>query len=84
LVDEESALAKLYDPQWFGSDGTWKKLDGTCLSKNTGEYTYEVCLFGQATQKANNGGASNSLGYVGMMASSTFHSQFLQTILILE
>ncbi|CCA68517.1 related to alpha glucosidase II beta subunit [Serendipita indica DSM 11827] len=63
LYNEEQALNKLYDPKWYGADGAWKKLEGTCLSYNTGEYTYEVCLFGQATQKSNNGGGSHSLGH---------------------
>ncbi|KAG8767176.1 hypothetical protein FRC15_005878 [Serendipita sp. 397] len=62
ISEEEKALTKLSDPEWFGADGAWKKLDGNCLSYDTGEYTYEVCIFGQATQKSNNGGSQNSLG----------------------
>ncbi|KAL5508480.1 hypothetical protein ACEPAH_6099 [Sanghuangporus vaninii] len=55
-------LARLFDPEWFGAEGEWKKLDGQCLSKDTGEYTYEVCLFGEARQKPNKGGSNFSLG----------------------
>lgn len=46
----------------FGPKGEWKKLDGTCVEKNLGEYTYELCFFGGATQKSNKGGGNNSLG----------------------
>ena len=65
--EKESAqkdIARLFDPEWYGSEGEWKKLDGQCLSKDTGEYTYEVCMFGEARQKPNKGGSTHSLGYV--------------------
>ncbi|KAH7888167.1 glucosidase II beta subunit-like-domain-containing protein [Phlebopus sp. FC_14] len=55
-------LSDLFDPTGFGSEGEWKKLDGLCLQKDTGEYTYEVCLFEEARQKPNQGGATFSLG----------------------
>ncbi|ELU43157.1 endoplasmic reticulum protein [Rhizoctonia solani AG-1 IA] len=62
LKDSEEALAKLETGGYFGKDGEWKKLDGVCLEKDTGEYTYSVCLFGSATQKSNRDHASHSLG----------------------
>lgn len=31
-------LEDLFKPEKFGRDGEWKKLDGLCLEKNTGEY----------------------------------------------
>jgi protein kinase C substrate 80K-H len=37
LSDEKQASGKLTDPKWFGADGAWRKLDGNCLSKDTGE-----------------------------------------------
>ncbi|KAG2345043.1 hypothetical protein BDR05DRAFT_931060 [Suillus weaverae] len=55
-------LLDLFDPDGFGPEGEWKKLDGMCLSKDTGEYTYEVCLFDEARQIPNSGGSSFSLG----------------------
>ncbi|KAF8632015.1 hypothetical protein AX17_004958 [Amanita inopinata Kibby_2008] len=58
----EEKLSKLSDPHHFGVEGEWKKLDGTCLETTSGEYTYEVCLFGEARQKPMNGGSTNSLG----------------------
>ncbi|KAJ1310997.1 hypothetical protein OPQ81_009505 [Rhizoctonia solani] len=62
LKDSEEALTKLESGGHFGKDGEWKKLDGTCLEKDTGEYTYSVCLFGSATQKSNRDHASHNLG----------------------
>lgn len=62
LRREEEALSKLFDPAWYGAQGEWRKLDGTCLSKDTGEYTYSVCLFQGATQKSNKDGSSHNLG----------------------
>lgn len=61
-IKAEESLSRLFDPDWFGREGEFKKLDGTCLEKNTGDYTYEVCLFGEAKQKPNHGGSNFSLG----------------------
>lgn len=36
----EDQLSKLFDPQHFGAKGEWKKLDGTCLSMDSGEYVF--------------------------------------------
>jgi len=58
---DEAALRRLFAEDGFGRDGAWKKLENTCLSKDNGDYTYEVCLFGAATQKATRGG-NNNLG----------------------
>ncbi|KAG8903804.1 hypothetical protein FRB99_002730 [Tulasnella sp. 403] len=62
LENEEEALSKLFDPKWYGKEGEWRRLHGTCLKKDGGEYTYEVCLFGQATQTSNKDRSSNNLG----------------------
>ncbi|GAA5874605.1 hypothetical protein JCM16303_002920 [Sporobolomyces ruberrimus] len=58
LEEETQALTK----DW-GRDWEWKKLDGTCVEQNTGEYTYSVCFFGEANQKSNNNGMRTSLGH---------------------
>ncbi|KAH8074933.1 glucosidase II beta subunit-like-domain-containing protein [Cristinia sonorae] len=55
-------LDRLFSPEWFGREGEWKKLEGLCLTKDTGDYTYEVCLFDEAKQKPNHGGSTFSLG----------------------
>ncbi|QRV91282.1 protein kinase C substrate 80K-H [Ceratobasidium sp. AG-Ba] len=62
LKENNEALTKLESGGHFGKDGEWKKLDGTCLEKDTGEYTYSICLFGSATQKSNRDHSSHSLG----------------------
>lgn len=33
----EEELSRLSDPTWYGPQGEWKKLAGTCLEKDTGE-----------------------------------------------
>jgi len=62
VEDETRALEKVFDPEWFSSEGEWKKLENTCLTKDTGDYVYEVCLFGAAMQRSSNGGGTHSLG----------------------
>ncbi|KAL1924034.1 uncharacterized protein VTP21DRAFT_7069 [Calcarisporiella thermophila] len=46
----------------YGPEEEWAKLNGECLSFDSGEYTYSVCLFGSATQKSNRDYASTHLG----------------------
>jgi protein kinase C substrate 80K-H len=78
LETAQRDLEDLFDVTAFGTQGEWKKLNKLCLSKDTGEcvvlifncfivlisgsYTYEVCLFDEARQKPNKGGATFSLG----------------------
>lgn len=60
----EEDISEIFDVEGFGADGEWKKLDGTCLEYDTGEYIYEACLFNEAKQKPKNGGMTYSLGWV--------------------
>lgn len=46
----------------YGRSAEFKALENKCFSKDMGEYTYEYCFFGRATQIPNNGGAQISLG----------------------
>jgi protein kinase C substrate 80K-H len=65
LSDKENTDAdalEIFNAHGFGAEGEWKKLDGTCLEKEVEDYTYEVCLFGEAKQKPNKGGTTVSLG----------------------
>ncbi|GAA5875927.1 hypothetical protein JCM8547_008350 [Rhodosporidiobolus lusitaniae] len=57
LDEAKEALKKDWGPDW-----EWKKLDGTCVELNTGEYTYSVCFLGEAHQKSNNNNQRTSLG----------------------
>jgi len=60
--DTTKTLGELFDPKHFGAQGEWKKLENTCLERESGDYIYEVCMFGSATQKAKNG-ANHNLGH---------------------
>ncbi|KAH9007273.1 glucosidase II beta subunit-like-domain-containing protein [Lactarius hatsudake] len=62
LETARSDLRELFDPAWYGAEGEWKKLRNTCLTKDAGDYVYEVCLFEEARQKPNHGGSTFSLG----------------------
>lgn len=33
----QTDLSRLFNPEWFGAEGEWKKLEGLCLTKDTGE-----------------------------------------------
>ncbi|KAI9314557.1 glucosidase II beta subunit-like-domain-containing protein [Dichotomocladium elegans] len=46
----------------YGERHEWLKLKDVCAEKNEGEYTYSVCLFGNAYQKSNKDGARINLG----------------------
>ncbi|KAJ3164452.1 hypothetical protein HDU88_005329 [Geranomyces variabilis] len=46
----------------FGPAGVWEKLYRTCVTTETAEYTYEVCILDRAVQKPKNGGAQTGLG----------------------
>lgn len=56
------------NPERWGRRGEFKALDGTCVEKNMGEYTYEFCFFGKATQKPNRGHGNVSLGHFSRFA----------------
>ncbi|UZJ50747.1 hypothetical protein CBS101457_000067 [Exobasidium rhododendri] len=51
------------NPERWGRQGEFKSLDGTCVEKNMGEYTYEFCFFGKALQKPNRGHGNVALGH---------------------
>ncbi len=46
----------------YGRHAEFRALENQCVSRDMGEYTYEYCFFGRATQIPNNGGAHISLG----------------------
>ena len=36
-ADKDQEFARLFDPAWYGREGEWKKLAGTCIEKEAGE-----------------------------------------------
>ncbi|KAK5169527.1 uncharacterized protein LTR77_005503 [Saxophila tyrrhenica] len=51
----------------FGPDDIFRALKGTCVSTDSGEYTYELCFMEKTTQKPKKGGGHTNMGnYVRM------------------
>ena len=85
LEDVKATLDKDWGPEW-----EWKKLEGVCVDKDTGEcvgsrrlgktdarrYTYELCLFKEGKQKSNKSHTSTSLGFVGRLSDSLTRRHF--------
>lgn len=50
----------------YGPDGIFRALKDQCVTKEVGEYTYEVCFMGKTKQKPKKGGADTTMGnFVG-------------------
>lgn len=51
----------------FGADDVFRALKGQCVSKDSGEYTYEICFLERTTQKPKKGGGNTNMGnYKGL------------------
>lgn len=61
VTSTRSTLDRLASGE-YGPQAEWKKLENTCISKEQGDYTYELCWLGRATQRSNRDGASHHLG----------------------
>lgn len=46
----------------FGADGVFRALKDKCVSKDSGEYTYELCFLGRTSQKPKKGGGNTNMG----------------------
>ncbi|MCJ1459388.1 hypothetical protein MMC28_009765 [Mycoblastus sanguinarius] len=46
----------------YGLDDVFRALEGQCVSKDSGEYTYELCWLGQTRQKSKKGGSQTTMG----------------------
>jgi protein kinase C substrate 80K-H len=57
LENHKSDLAKDYGP-----DSIFRALKSTCIQKDSGEYTYELCFLGSTKQKPKRGGADQNMG----------------------
>jgi protein kinase C substrate 80K-H len=57
LENHKSDLSKDYGP-----DSIFRALKSTCIEKDAGEYTYELCFLGSTKQKPKKGGADQNMG----------------------
>ena len=46
----------------YGPDDVFRALQGQCVSKDAGEYTYELCFLTQTKQKPKKGGSETNMG----------------------
>ena len=46
----------------YGVDDVFRALKGHCISKDSGEYTYELCWLDQTRQKSKKGGSQTTMG----------------------
>ncbi|KAL2056746.1 hypothetical protein ABVK25_003141 [Lepraria finkii] len=46
----------------YGADDVFRALKGQCVSKNSGEYTYELCWLGETKQKSKKNSQQTSMG----------------------
>ena len=57
LSDLQTDLTKDY-----GTDDIFRALKNTCVSKDSGEYTYELCWMDKTSQKSKKGGGNTGMG----------------------
>lgn len=55
--EKQSAASERYGP-----DDAFRALKDTCVSKDAGEYTYELCWLKEVTQISKKGGTRNNMG----------------------
>lgn len=53
----------------YGADDIFRALQGQCIEKDSGEYTYELCWLGATKQKSKKGGAHTTMGNFVSIAS---------------
>ena len=62
ITQHQEDLDKDYGPD----NGIFRALKDVCVSKDSGEYTYELCFLGRVTQKPKKGGSNTNMGsFVG-------------------
>lgn len=57
LKNHEEDLTKDYGP-----DEIFRSMKGKCISKDSGEYTYELCWMDKTSQKSKKGGGNTGMG----------------------
>ncbi|KPI35429.1 Glucosidase 2 subunit beta [Cyphellophora attinorum] len=68
LSDAERNLSKHQEDldKDYGPEGIFRALKDTCITKDSGEYTYELCFMGKTQQKPRKGGSGTTMGnFVG-------------------
>ncbi|KAL8691331.1 MAG: hypothetical protein Q9218_003417 [Villophora microphyllina] len=66
LNDHRDDLGKDY-----GTDDVFRALKGQCVSKDAGEYNYELCWLDKTTQKSKKGGSHTGMGNFARIDSVT-------------
>lgn len=46
----------------YGAEDVFRALKGRCISKDSGEYSYELCWLDKTTQKSKKGGSHTGMG----------------------
>ncbi|KAL8767592.1 MAG: hypothetical protein Q9194_005940 [Teloschistes cf. exilis] len=55
----------------YGTDDVFRALKGQCISKDSGEYNYELCWLDKTTQKSRKGGSHTGMGNFARIDSVT-------------
>ncbi|KAL8701490.1 MAG: hypothetical protein Q9201_004876 [Fulgogasparrea decipioides] len=55
----------------YGNDDVFRALKGQCISKDAGEYNYELCWLDRTTQKSRKGGSHTGMGNFARIDSVT-------------
>lgn len=55
----------------YGTDDVFRALKGQCISKDSGEYNYELCWLDKTTQKSRKGGSHTGMGNFARIDSIT-------------
>lgn len=66
LTNHKSDLEKDYGP-----DSVFRALKDTCITKDSGEYTYELCWFKETKQKSKKGGGDSKMGKYNRISTIT-------------
>ncbi|EEH38928.1 endoplasmic reticulum protein [Paracoccidioides lutzii Pb01] len=70
LDDHKSDLKRDY-----GRDSVFRSMKGSCISKDFGEYTYELCWMDQTKQKSKKGGSHTTMGNFARFTTITVDEQ---------
>ncbi|KAF2852754.1 hypothetical protein T440DRAFT_419638 [Plenodomus tracheiphilus IPT5] len=73
LDNDNSELSKHQDDltKDYGPDSIFRALKDTCISTDSGEYTYEHCFLSKTTQKSKKGGGHTGMGNFARIESIT-------------